>query len=402
MKKVRLCVMMFIEFFIWGAWYVTVANFMGELGMKDYIYWAFTVGPLAAIFSPFFLGMVADRFLPTEKVLSVLHIIGGIAMFCAPFFTYSPLIFIAALGLHMLCYQPTIGLANTLTFHHIEDQEKEFPFIRMFGTLGWIVAGIFVSGILSADKTAIPLHVAGMAGVIMGLYSLTLPHTPPPAKGRRASFREIAGLDALKKLSNRPFNVFIASSLLICIPLAAYYSYSQTYIVAAGFSKPGFSLSFGQMSEAIFIVLLPFFIRHLGVKWTLFVGMLAWVLRYVMFSLGAPDAVTWMIMFGIILHGVCYDFFFVTGQIYVDEVATPDIRGQAQGFIVLVTYGVGMFIGAQVTGWLFNGIVTSMGPNALPQYKTFWMIPAIFAMLVMIVFGILFNDSKRTKLNSIK
>ncbi len=394
MKKVRLSAMMFIEFFIWGAWYVTVANYMVAIGMTKYIYWAFTVGPIAAIVSPFFLGMVADRYFPTERVLGVMHIIGGIAMFLAPFFASSPVLFILFLGFHMLCYQPTIGLVNTLAFHNIDDAENEFPIIRMFGTIGWIVAGIFVSGILAADKTAIPLKVAGIAGVVMGLYSFTLPHTPPPAKGKKASFRQIAGIDALKQLSSRSFNVFIISSLLICIPLAAYYSYAQTFLQAAGFPKPGFSLSFGQMAEVVFIVLLPFFFRRLGIKWTLFVGMLAWVTRYALFALGAPTGVVWLIMIGIILHGICYDFFFVAGQIYVDETATPEIRGQAQGFIVLITYGIGMFIGAQVTGWLFNAIVTETGAAALPQYRLFWLIPAAFAGVVMIFFGFLFNGKR--------
>ena len=393
----QLSVMMFLEFFVWGAWYVTVANYMGEHNMKEYVYWAFTVGPIAALISPFFLGMVADRFFPTQRVLGVLHLIGGVAMFCAPFAISNPILFILLLLLHMLCYQPTIGLANTLAFHHIGQQEKEFPIIRAFGTIGWIVAGILVSGILGADKTAIPLRVAGVAGVIMGFYSFTLPHTPPPAAGKKTTFREIAGLDAISKLSSRSFNVFILSSLLICIPLAAYYSYAQMFVGDAGFTKPGFSLSFGQMSEAVFIVLLPFFFRKLGVKWTLFVGMLAWVLRYALFALGAPDAVVWMIYGGIVLHGICYDFFFVTGQIYVDKKATPEIRGQAQGFIVLVTYGIGMLIGAQVTGWLFNSTVTETGLAALPQWRSFWWLPAVFAAVVMVLFGLFFSDRARGK-----
>jgi nucleoside transporter len=399
--KFRLSVMMFLEFFVWGAWYVTVANYMGQLGMAKYVYWAFTVGPIGAIVSPFFLGMVADRFFPTERVLGVMHIIGGIAMFCAPFVVASPVAFIGMLLLHMLCYQPTLGLANTLAFHHIRSQEKEFPLIRAFGTVGWIVAGVLVSGILSADKTAIPLHVAGAAGILMGLYSFTLPHTPPPAAGRRTSFREIAGIDAISRLSSRSFNIFILSSLLICIPLAAYYSYAQMFVANAGlfkpvFAKPGFSLSFGQMSEAVFIVCLPFFFRTLKVKWTLFVGMLAWVLRYVLFALGAPDTVVWMIYAGILLHGICYDFFFVTGQIYVDKKASVDIRGQAQGFIILVTYGVGMLIGAQVTGWIFNATVTETGSAALPQWQSFWWIPAAFAAAVLVIFGLLFRDDSQT------
>ncbi len=390
--KFRLSIMMFLEFFVWGAWYVTVANYMGELGMAKYVYLAFTVGPIGAIVSPFFLGMIADRFFPTERVLGVMHILGGIAMFCAPFVVSSPAAFIGMLLLHMLCYQPTIGLANTLAFHHIRSQEKEFPLIRAFGTIGWIVAGVLVSGLLAADKTAIPLHVAGVAGVLMGLYSFTLPHTPPPAAGKKTSFREIMGIDAISRLSSRSFNIFILSSLLICIPLAAYYSYAQMFVAHAGFAKPGFSLSFGQMSEAVFIVLLPFFFRFLKVKWTLFVGMLAWVLRYVLFALGASDAVVWMIYGGILLHGICYDFFFVTGQIYVDKKASADIRGQAQGFIVLVTYGIGMLIGAQVTGWIFNATITETGAAALPQWQSFWWIPAGFAAAVLVLFGLLFRD----------
>jgi len=384
--------MMFLEFFVWGAWYVTVSNYMGEIGMKNYVYWAFTVGPIAAIISPFFLGMVADRFFPTQKVLGVMHLIGGVAMFCAPFLSFSPVLFILGLLLHMLAYQPTIGLANTLAFHNITNQEREFPVIRVFGTIGWIVAGIFVSGILGADKTDIPLRVAGIAGILLGLFSFTLPHTPPPAAGQKVTFREIIGVDALKKLSSRPFNVFILSSLLLCIPLAAYYSYAQMFIENAGFSRPGFSLSFGQMSEAIFILLLPFFFRKLGVKWTLLIGMLAWALRYLLFSLGAPDSVVWMIYAGIILHGICYDFFFVTGQIYVDKKATPAIRGQAQGFIVLVTYGIGMLIGAQVSGWIFNSVVTESGAAALSQWQNFWWMPAVFAAVIMVIFAIFFND----------
>jgi len=313
-------------------------------------------------------------------------------MFCAPFLSFSPVLFILGLLLHMLAYQPTIGLANTLAFHNITNQEREFPVIRVFGTIGWIVAGIFVSGILGADKTDIPLRVAGIAGILLGLFSFTLPHTPPPAAGQKVTFREIIGVDALKKLSSRPFNVFILSSLLLCIPLAAYYSYAQMFIENAGFSRPGFSLSFGQMSEAIFILLLPFFFRKLGVKWTLLIGMLAWALRYLLFSLGAPDSVVWMIYAGIILHGICYDFFFVTGQIYVDKKATPAIRGQAQGFIVLVTYGIGMLIGAQVSGWIFNSVVTESGAAALSQWQNFWWMPAVFAAVIMVIFAIFFND----------
>ena len=391
--KARLSTMMFLEFFVWGAWYATVANYMVQIGMVKHIFWAFTVGPIGAIISPFFLGMIADRYFSTERILAVLHILGGIFMLIVPFFENNPVMFIVFLGLHMLCFQPTLGLCNTLSFHNIKSAEKEFPFIRMFGTVGWIVAGILVSGILIADRTAIPLYVAGTAAIILGLYSLTLPHTPPPAKGQKSTFREIAGIDALKKLSSPSFNLFILCSLLICIPLSAYYAYAQTYVESAGFMRPAFNLTFGQMSEVVFILLLPWFFKRLGVKWTLFMGMAAWGVRYLLFSFGAPAATTWMIMAGILLHGISYDFFYVTGQIYVEEKATVDIRGQAQGFIVLVTYGVGMLIGAQVAGWIFNRVVTETGAAALPQYGQFWLIPALFSLAVMLVFGIFFKDT---------
>ena len=400
MNKARLMAMMFLEFFIWGAWYVTVGNYMAKIGMSGVIYWAYTVSPIGAIISPFFLGMVADRFFATEKVLGVLHLIGGIAIFCAPWVaegsSASPTLFITCLLVHMLCYMPTVGLANALAFHHMESQENEFPIVRAFGTVGWIVAGVLVSAVMGADETATPLRIAGVSGVLMGLYSFTLPHTPPPAAGEKISARQILGLDALSRLKSRPFNVFIACSFLICIPLAAYYSYAPIFVNAANITNPAFKMSFGQVSETFFIVVMPFFFARLGVKWMLFTGMLAWVLRYALFSIGAPDAVMWMIMTGIILHGVCYDFFFVAGQIYVDKKATPAIRAQAQGFLVLVTYGVGMLIGAQVSGWLFNGIVTATGAESLPQYQTFWLMPAVFAAGVLLMFGLLFNDKLTT------
>lgn len=387
-----LSAMMFLEFFVWGAWYVTVGNYMTEIGMSDAIYWAYTVGPIGAMISPFFLGMIADRFFPTEKVLGVLHIIGGIIIFAAPMAVGSASTFILLLFLHMLCYMPTVGLANTLAFHNLTNQEKEFPAIRVFGTIGWIVAGVLVSYFLQADKTALPLQIAGVAGVALGFFSFTLPHTPPPAAGQKVSVREILGIDAYRQLKSKPFNIFIISSFLICIPLAAYYSYAPVFISAAGLENPAFSMSFGQMSEVIFMLLVPFFFARLGVKWMLFVGMLAWVLRYALFSIAAPAGIFWMIMGGIILHGICYDFFFVAGQIYVDKKSTAKIRGQAQGFLVFVTYGVGMLIGAQVTGWLFNAMVTGEGQDLMNHWQQYWAIPALFAGAVLLFFVMTFND----------
>lgn len=390
-----LSAMMFLEFFIWGAWYVTVGNYMSAIGMSEAVYWAYTVGPIGAIISPFFLGMVADRFFATERVLGVMHIIGGIAMLLVPFAEASVPLFISLLLVHMLCYMPTVGLANTLAFHNIGAQEKHFPIIRVFGTIGWIVAGIIVSYLLGADKTPLPLQIAGGAGILMGLFSFFLPHTPPPAAGQKVSVRQILGIDALVQLGSRPFIVFIVSSFLICIPLATYYTYAPIFVNDAGIANPAFNMSFGQMSEVIFMLLVPYFFARLGVKWMLLVGMFAWVLRYALFALAAPSGIFWMIMFGIILHGVCYDFFFVAGQIYVDKKATKEIRGQAQGFLVLITYGVGMLIGAQVTGWLKNWLVPDGGAAALSQWPVFWALPAAFAALIMGGFAMLFKENMR-------
>lgn len=389
----RLSVMMFLQFFIWGAWYVTVGIFMGENGMGDETHWAYTVGPLAAVISPFFLGMIADRYFDVEKVLGMMHLLGGVAILAAPFMKGSPTVFILLLALHMLCYMPTIGLTNTLAFHNITDQEKQFPLIRVFGTLGWIAAGVLVSLGLNAETSAVPFYVAGGASLLMGLFSFTLPHTPPPAAGSGSvTAREILGLDALAKLRSRSFNVFILSSFLICIPLATYYNFAPIFANDVQLSNVAFKMSFGQMSEVLFMVLMPFFFRRLGVKWMLVVGMGAWVLRYALFALAAPDGVVWMIMFGIILHGICYDFFFVTGQIYVDKKSTADIRGQAQGLLVLITLGLGMLIGAQVSGWLNNWLKDGADVLSAAGWQSFWWIPAAFAGAIMLFFTFTFND----------
>ncbi len=396
--SVRLGIMMFLQYAIWGAWFVTVGNYMDKIGMTSVIHWAYTVGPIAAIVSPFFLGIIVDRFFATEKVLGVLHLLGGVALLCAPLVAEgpgsSPTLFILLLLFNMLCYMPTISLTNSLAFAHMTNQEKQFPVIRVFGTIGWIVAGIFVSKILGADETAIPLRVAGIVSLFMGLFSFALPHTPPPAVGEKMTIRKIIGLDALVKLKSKPFIVFIVSSFLLCIPLAVYYAYAPLFVNASGIENPAFKMSFGQMSEALFIIIMPLLFPILGIKRMLLTGMLAWVLRYALFSLGAADSVIWMILTGVILHGICYDFFFVAGFIYVDKKATPEIRGQAQGFVVLATYGLGMLIGSQVAGFLFNNMIVSEGAQALLEWQSFWIIPAVFAAAVMIFFAFMFNDKE--------
>ena len=398
----RLSTMMFLQFFVWGAWYTTVAVYMTEQGMGTLTHWPYTVNPIAAIAAPFFLGLVADRYFATERVLGLLHLLGGVVMFAVPQASGAPTVFILLLLLYNLCYMPTLGLANSLAFHHIRDQEKQFPLIRVFGTIGWIVAGLFISLVLGnlvagvPERTALPLYTTATASILLGLYSFTLPHTPPPAAGQPVSLRSIVGLDALSRLGDRPFYVFIAASLLLCIPLAAYYNFTQIFLGDAGVTRIAATQTLGQMSEVVFMLLMPFFFVRLGVKWMLIVGMGAWVLRYALFSLGAPDAVLWLILIGILLHGVCYDFFFVTGQIYVDKKSTPQVRGQAQGFLVLVTYGVGMLIGAQVAGNVYNRFLDGADNLTLDQWSSFWLLPAWFAAIVLVFFAVLFRPKVAT------
>jgi len=391
---VSLSIMMFLEFFIWGGWYVTVGNYMAAHGMADAIFWAYTVGPIAAIVSPFFLGMIADRFFASERVLGVMMLIAGAAMLVAPSVgnPESMWLFIAVLLVHMLAYMPTLGLTNTIAFHALTNSEKQFPLIRVFGTLGWIVANIVVSKMLHADETALQFYVTGGACIALAVMSFMLPHTPPPAKGQPVSARAILGLDALQLMRSPSFAIFILSSFLICIPLAAYYAYAPVFVKAAGFEAPAATMSLGQVSEVFFMLVMPLFFARLGVKYMLLVGMLAWVARYALFAIGAPDGIRSMIIAGIVLHGICYDFFFVTGFIYTDKKAGPAIRAQAQGFLVLVTQGLGMLIGAQVSGVLFNRIVIGEGQVLMKNWQQFWFIPAAAAAIVAVIFFLLFRD----------
>ena len=396
--------MMFLQFFIWGAWYTSISVFMSteEAGMAGLVHWPFTVVPLAAIVAPFFVGLIADRFFATDRVLGFLHLLGGVFMLLTPQFSHNPVVFILLLFAFNLCYMPTISLANACAFHHIDDQEKEFPLIRVFGTIGWIASGLtvsfgliyFVADGIQPEATAYPLYLTSIASFAFAALTFTLPHTPPAAKGQAVSVRSIMGIDALKVLGSKSFYTFLAASLLLCIPLAAYYAYLPVFLEAARVPNIAAVQTIGQVSEVLFMVLMPFFFVRLGIKWMLGVGMLAWFLRYALFALGASDPTIWMILFGIALHGICYDFFFVAGQIYVDIKAGDKFRAQAQGLIVLITYGVGMLIGAQIAGYIYNLYLTGQGPLTLDQWFSFWWIPAIFSLLVFFYFIVMFNDKE--------
>lgn len=351
----RLGAMMFFQFFVWGAWYVGAPLYLVKIGFSGSdLGWTYAVGPLACMLSPFFVGMVADRFFATERMLCALHILGGGCMLLAaaqmnPVAPASPATINLILLAHTLCYFPTLALTNSLALHHVSDPQKEFPLVRVFGTIGWIAAGVALAWIGWGDRLEM-FQLTGAAGILMGLYCLTLPHTPPPSKGQRTSWREVVGADAFELFRNSSFTVFLLSTFLICIPLAFYFQLAAKAVSLTGIADVTQAMSYGQVSEILFMVLMPVFFRRLGVKWMLAIGMLAWVLRYVLFALGTPDAVVWMMYAGIVLHGICYDFLFVTGQIYTDMVARREIRAQAQGMLVLFTLGLGMLIGARVAG----------------------------------------------------
>ncbi len=400
--KSRLRIMMFLQFFIWGAWYATVGNYMKKNGLTNVIYLAYMASPIGSIISPFLLGMIADRFFSVQKVMGTMHLLSGIFIFSATFFvgggSPSAPLFLLFLLLHMLSYMPTVGLATATAFHLLTDKEKEFPFVRVFGSIGWISAGFLVSYVLKGDTTAIPLRTAGVAGFVMGLYSFSLPDTPPPGAGKKFSAKDIIGLDALSQLKSKSFIIFIISLLLTSIPLATYYAYVPVFLKSASIANPAFKMTFGQMSEIFFLLMMPWFFARLGIKWVLIIGMSAWMLRYALFAASAMHTIVWMMIAGIILHGICYGFVYVAGQIYIDKKAPVAIRAQAQGFFVLITYGIGQGLGTLATGWIFNKIMQNgESTQSLGQWQMFWLIPLFFATLITFLFAFGFKEKLAPK-----
>jgi len=422
----RLSIMMFLQFFVWGSWYVSVTGFLAAKEMGDLVGAVYTVGPIAAVLAPFFLGMIADRFFSSERVLGTLHLIGGALLIAAPHFArpfsleaapegatlfYKLVIhdlpaysqpFTLILLAHMLCYMPTLGLTASLSFRNLQNQEKEFPIVRVLGTIGWIVGGIAVSFLGDQDRSSEQFLLAGGAGILLGLYSFTLPHTPPVSKGERPTLGQILGLDSLKLFRSPAYSIFMLSSFLICLPLAGYYAFARTYVDATNTlvnNSATFTMSFGQMSEVGFMLIMPLMFRRLGVKWMLVAGMAAWVVRYGLFAAAADEHIKWMVLGGILLHGICYDFFFVTGMIYVDKRAPAAIRNQAQGFLVLVTQGLGLGIGAKL---FFAHYLMNTSQDGVVDWQAIWMLPACFAGAVMLFFMLFFRSDVDESSDSLK
>lgn len=388
--------MMFLEFFIWGAWFVTLGTFLGQnmAASGGQIGQAFSTQSWGAIIAPFIIGLIADRYFNAEKILGVLHLIGAGLMYFMSISENFAEFYPHVLG-YMLVYMPTLALVNSVSFNQMKDPAKEFSLIRVWGTIGWIVAGLSISYLFRWDSTESiqggmlknTFLLAGGASAFLGIFSFFLPSTPPRAnKSKKVSVSDILGLDALKLLANRNFLVFFVSSVLICIPLAFYYQNTNPFLVSTGMEKPTGKMTIGQMSEVAFMLLLPLFFKKYGFKMTILVGMLAWAIRYLLFAYGNADNLAFMLYLGIALHGICYDFFFVSGQIYTDAKAGSAVKSAAQGLITLATYGVGMLIGFWVAG-----MVVEAYPG---DWQTIWMYPAAFAGIILIVFMLLFRDEK--------
>jgi nucleoside transporter len=392
--RFELSVMMFLQF-IWGAWAVTMGTYLFKIGFTGAeIGKAYSTTAWAAVLSPFFIGMIADRFFPAQIVLGVMHLLGSALMFWASTITVPGMFFWVLLG-YALCYMPTLALVNAISFHQMADPSKEFPSIRVLGTLGWIVVGWIIS-LMKVEGSALPLQIAAGASLLMGLYSFVLPNTPPKSAGKKVSIKDILGLDALKLMKEPSFAIFVVSSLLICIPLAFYYSFCNAFLKDQGMPYPALNQSLGQVSEVLFMLVMPFFFLRLGVKKMLLIGMLAWAVRYVCFAYGAATMPLISLYYiGIILHGVCYDFFFVTGQLYVDKRAPAEIRANVQGFIALVTYGVGMIIGSNLSGVIVDRYLTpgAAGTVGVFNWQAIWLIPALMAAVVMVFLGLFFKEN---------
>ena len=400
--RIQLSAMMFLEFFIWGGWFVTLGTFLsanlnasgGQSGD------VFSTQSWGAIIAPFIIGLIADRYINAEKILGVLHIAGAILMYqmyqsddITTFYPYALV--------YMILYMPTIALTNSVAFRQLQDPEKEFSGLRLWGTVGWIVAGLLISYLFHWDSKENvnsgmlknTFLLAGIASLVLGLFSFTLPKTPPKmAKGEKVKLSEIIGLNALALLKNRNFAIFFVASILICVPLAFYYQNAHAFLTYKGLSDPTGKMTIGQISEVLFMLLLPLFFARFGFKRTILVGMLAWALRYVLFAYGNAGELSFMLLTGIALHGICYDFFFVSGFIYTNSKAGEKYKSAAQGLITLATYGLGMLIGFKIAG----KITDAYSESGVLNYEMIWLIPAAIAFIVFLLFAVSFKDEKKT------
>ncbi|MFC0675551.1 nucleoside permease [Brachybacterium hainanense] len=390
--RLRLSLMFFLEFFVWGAWFVTLGTYLAvELeATGSQIALAFLTQSLGAILAPFVVGLVADRFFPAQKILGILHAVSALMLLLAgrqqefgPFFVFA----LAA----MVAFMPTLALVNSISFRRMARPDRQFPSVRVLGTIGWIVAGLVIGwlGWEAGERLELTFVMAAIGSALLAVYAFTLPDTPPEDRTQRPSVRDILGLDALALLKDRSYLVFFIASVLICVPLAFYYNFTNLYLNEIGVSSAAAVQSLGQVSEALFLLAMPLMLRRLGVKWTLVIGMLAWALRYTLFAVGDADGLYALVLIGLILHGVCYDFFFVAGQIHTDRFAPSRVRSAAQGLISLATYGVGLLLGSLISGPLVDAFRLADGTH---DWRAVWLIPAALAAAVAVFFVLAFRE----------
>src|SRR5687768_7368514 len=376
----KLSVMMLLEYFIWGSWYVTMSTYMSEFLKSSgvQIGAAYSALAIATMISPFFIGMVADRFFAAQRIMGVLHLLGGVLLYSATFITDNTT-FYWIIVLYSLLYMPTIALSNSIAFHQMTDPGKQFPWIRVFGTVGWIVAGLMIAA-LSIEKTQFTFHMAAIASVALGLISFILPNTPPKGKPTSTSIASTLGADAFVLFKDRPYVIFFIAAILVCIPLSFYYGFANLFLNDVKMENAAGKMVLGQVSEAVFILAIPFLFNTIGVKKMLLLGMTAWILRYVCFAYGNVDTNLWMLYAGIILHGICYDFFFVTGYMYTEKKAGEKIKNAAQGLFTLASYGIGMVIGTYLSGL----VVDYYTVGEVHDWLSIWMIPTYISVFVLI------------------
>jgi nucleoside transporter len=385
----QLSFMMLLQYFIWSSWYVSMNTYMKlNIGASDVqIGAAYSALAIATMISPIFVGLIADRYFAAQRLMGILHIAGGILLYAATLVS-NPNIFYWVILVYSLLYMPTIALSNTIAFSQMSDPGKQFPWVRVFGTIGWIVAG-FTLASLHAEKTPFIFHMAAVASLVLGLFSFTLPNTPPRAS-TGASASSAIGTEAIVLFKNRPYLIFFIAAILVCIPLSFYYSFANLFLNDKGMEDAAGKMIFGQASEAIFILAIPFLFNSIGVKKMIMIGMVAWILRYVFFAYGDTGANIWMLYAGIILHGICYDFFFVTGYMYTEKKAGEKIKNAAQGLFTFATYGLGMVIGSWISGF----VAENFSDNGAYNWTNIWFVPAGIAVFVLVYFILFFNEKK--------
>ena len=388
--SVILSFMMFLQYYIWGSWYVTMGTYM-TVHLKSngiQIGAVYSALAIATMISPFFIGMVADRFFAAQRLMGVLHLMGGFLLLIASKVGNNTGFYWVIL-LYSLVYMPTIALSNSVAFRQMSDPGKQFPVVRVFGTIGWVIAGLMIAK-FGIEKTPGTFYMAAMVSAALGLYCFFLPDTPPQAKTESSSARSIMGIDAFVLFRDKPYLIFFVAAIFVCIPLSFYFGFANLFLNQAGMENAAGKMILGQVSEALFILAIPFLFNSIGVKKMLLIGMTAWILRYLCFAFGNIDSNLWMLFAGIILHGVCYDFFFVTGYMYTEKKSNDKIKSAAQGLFTFVTYGLGMFIGTWVSGF----VTTYYSVNQVYNWKSIWFVPTIIAVAVLILFIFFFKEKK--------